>query len=126
MAIQEFEIYISEKLIDDYACVSKDVNPIHMDKISARKLGFPNRIAHGMIFMSIAHKFITPLIGKGWFVSMQEMKFTSPIFLYDTVVLEMHSVKNTTEIQDFRIIGCNGSGMKVLRGKLVLERLNLS
>lgn len=124
MDVEELQIYLSEKLIDDYAKVSKDTNPIHMDKNKALEMGFKNRVAHGMILLSITNKLITRILLDGWFVSVQELKFISPVLLHDTVVLKLDCIKDAPNTRTLRIVGFNDVDVKVLQGKMTLVRLD--
>ena len=67
-----------------YAAVSGDVNPIHLHPLSARAMGFPRHIAHGMwtcarTLAALGRDSLGPSTSRVW--------FTRPVFLPSTVEL---------------------------------------
>ena len=67
-----------------YAAVSGDVNPIHLHPLSARAMGFPRHIAHGMwtyarSLAALGRTSLGPSTSQVW--------FTRPVFLPSTVEL---------------------------------------
>ena len=67
-----------------YASVSGDVNPIHLHPVSARAMGFPRHIAHGMwsyarTLSALGRGSLGPSTSRVW--------FTAPLFLPSTVEL---------------------------------------
>jgi 3-hydroxybutyryl-CoA dehydratase len=88
---------VTDKLIRDFAELSGDHNPIHLDEEFASKTRFGRRIAHGML----SGAFISAVLGyefrerKIVYLS-QTMKFTAPVFIGDTVTTTA-TVKNIRE-----------------------------
>jgi len=58
---KEFRVRITESIVEDFAKLSGDYNPLHMDQNYAKSTKFGNRIAHGMLlsFISLAGTFNT-------------------------------------------------------------------
>ena len=48
----EFLVTISESMVDDFAKVSGDFSPIHMDDKYAKSTSFGKRVVHGMLLGS--------------------------------------------------------------------------
>src|SRR6185503_4825466 len=77
---------ISDELIREFAALSGDHNPIHLDEEFAKQTRFGRRIAHGML----SGAFISAVLGyefkerKIVYLS-QTMKFTAPAYLGDTI-----------------------------------------
>ena len=67
-----------------YAAVSGDVNPIHLHALSARAMGFPRAIAHGMW---TAARTLAALEPRGNDASTSHVWFARPCFLPSTVEL---------------------------------------
>ncbi len=76
------------RLADDlgrrYAATSGDVNPIHLHPLTARAMGFPRHIAHGMwtyarVLAALGRGSLGPSTSRVW--------FTKPVFLPSTVEL---------------------------------------
>ncbi len=80
------ERLVTDELIRQFAEVSGDYNPIHLDEDYAKQTRFGKRIAHGML----SGAFISAVLGnelknmKIVYLS-QTLKFTAPVFIGDTV-----------------------------------------
>lgn len=55
----QYRVEIDESLVEAFAVLSGDTNPLHMDEIYALRTPFKGRIAHGMLCAS----FFSNLIG---------------------------------------------------------------
>ncbi len=77
---------VTEQLIGEFADLSGDHNPIHLDADFARTTRFGQRIAHGML----SGAFISAVLGNEFkdrkivYLS-QTMRFTAPTFIGDTI-----------------------------------------
>ena len=70
---------IDQKLISDYAKVSGDNNPIHIDTLFATKSQFKGTIAHGMIIVGYFSDFMDRIHGSDWSNGGKlKVKFRSP------------------------------------------------
>ena len=67
-----------------YAAVSGDVNPIHLHALSAKAMGFPRAIAHGMW---TAARTLAALEPRGNDASTSQVWFARPVFLPSMVEL---------------------------------------
>ncbi len=77
---------ISENAIHLYAEITGDFNPAHMDETFARKTVFGSRIAHGLLSAGFISTVIgTRLPGPGTIYIKQELSFTAPVYIGDTV-----------------------------------------
>ena len=77
---------ITEEDISDFADISLDYNPIHLDHEFALKTHFKKRIVHGMLTASLISAVIgTKLPGKNTIYLYQNLKFTAPAFIGDTL-----------------------------------------
>lgn len=94
MTIQEMKIgdsasvtkTVSETDVYLFAGITGDLNPAHTDEVSASKTMFKSRIAHGMLgagFISAVLGMYLP--GPGTIYMGQELKFTKPVRIGDTV-----------------------------------------
>ncbi len=73
---------LGEDLGRRYAAASGDRNPIHMHRLSARALGFPRAIAHGMWSMA---RCLAQLEGRLPDAFVAEARFQKPVLLPGTV-----------------------------------------
>lgn len=120
----ELNIHITDTLINRYAKVSKDANPIHLHKNMAKTMGLLNKVAHGMILMAYSTKLVSTFLLEGWFVSSHDTKLIFPVYLHDTIVIQLNMLKKIDQTCAYKIIGINDSDVTVLQGKIVLQRLH--
>ena len=77
---------LAEADIYNYAGVSGDFNPIHVDDEFAKTTRFGQRIAHGLLTASFVSTVIgMHLPGKNALYLSQEMKFVKPALIGDTL-----------------------------------------
>lgn len=81
---------LTQKDIDLFAAVSGDVNPAHLDPEYARNSLFHEVIGHGMWAGGLISTVLgTQLPGPGTIYLGQEMKFTAPVHLGDTLTVTL-------------------------------------
>jgi acyl dehydratase len=69
---------INRQLLIAYADVSGDQNPIHQDEAFAKSVGLPDVIAHGMLTMALAGKYLSAIAGSEKVISFSA-KFIKPV-----------------------------------------------
>ena len=69
---------INRALLKQYADASGDQNPIHQDEAFAKSVGLPDVIAHGMLTMALAGKFLSDIAGSAA-VKEFSAKFIKPV-----------------------------------------------
>ena len=69
---------INRELLKQYADASGDQNPIHQDEAFAKSVGLPDVIAHGMLTMALAGKFLSDIAGSSA-VKEFSAKFIKPV-----------------------------------------------
>ena len=69
---------INRKLLVDYANASGDQNPIHQDETFAKSVGLPDVIAHGMLTMALAGKYLSDIAGSQSVIEFSA-KFIKPV-----------------------------------------------
>ena len=86
---QSFSQIITESLIDDFAKLSGDYNPLHMDEKYASNTSFEKRVCHGMLLASFFSKLIGMYLpGKNALYFSQSLQFKSPCFIDDEIFVE--------------------------------------
>ena len=86
---------INRKLLVDYANASGDQNPIHQDESFAKSVGLPDVIAHGMLTMALAGKYLSDISGSQNVLEFSA-KFIKPVVVpADTEVSLLVSGKVT-------------------------------
>jgi acyl dehydratase len=66
-----------------YAGASGDFNVIHWNERIARSVGLPNVIAHGMLTMALAGRYLTELAGDPGAVTEFGVRFSAPVVVPD-------------------------------------------
>jgi len=69
---------INRKLLVAYANASGDQNPIHQDETFAKSVGLPDVIAHGMLTMALAGKYLSDIAGSQSVIEFSA-KFIKPV-----------------------------------------------
>ena len=80
-------VKVTDQMVQQFADMSGDRNPIHLDDDYAAKTRFKRRIAHGMISGALISRALVELIGGGGVYLGQNLKFVNPIFIDDTIVI---------------------------------------
>ena len=114
---------ITQDLINCYASVSGDHNPIHINKEYAKSTEFGERIAHGMLNLGIVSEMLQKSFQEDWrFEGQIKTKFTAPVYsgevisTYGTII----SVQPSTLIPSITEIQCT-IGCKKENGSIVIE-----
>jgi len=85
---KQFQITITESMINDFAKISGDYNPLHMDEKFAQSRDFKNRVCHGMLLGSLFSRLIGMYIpGKFSLYFSQSLNFRAPCFIEDVVTI---------------------------------------
>ena len=90
----EFTEVISESMVEEFAKLSGDYNPHHMDESYAKRTRFKKRICHGMLLASLFSRLTGMYLpGKHSLYFSQSLNFISPAFIDDNVTVEGEVVK---------------------------------
>ena len=83
---KSFEVVVTESMVDDFAKLSGDNNPLHMDENYAKTNNFENRVCHGMLLASFFSRLIGMYIpGENALYFSQSLKFQYPCFVNDRI-----------------------------------------
>jgi 3-hydroxybutyryl-CoA dehydratase len=110
---------ITEAVVNDFARVTGDFNPIHTDQAYAEKTPFKGRIAHGALSIGLFSNILGNILpGHGSIYLSHEIKFLAPVRIGDTItakveVIEVVPEKNRAE---FRTTCTNQDGKLVVDG----------
>jgi len=86
----EYERAVSEADIREFATISGDFNPLHLDEEYAQNTRFKGRIAHGMLAVTFVSTVLgTKLPGAGCIFMGASFKFKAPVRIGDTVVAKV-------------------------------------
>lgn len=120
----EFTKTVSESDIYQFAGVTGDLNPAHINETYAAGTFFKTRIAHGMLSAGfISAIFGMQLPGPGTIYLKQELKFMAPVRIGDTVTARVEVVEVMAEKNRIRArTTCtNQDGTMVLDGEAVVS-----
>jgi 3-hydroxybutyryl-CoA dehydratase len=86
---RKFSVKITESLVNEFAKVSGDYNPLHVDEQYARSTKFGKRVCHGMLLGSFFSKMVgMHLPGKNALYFSQTLNFKLPCFINDEFTVE--------------------------------------
>lgn len=86
---KKFDIIITESMLNEFAKLSGDYNPLHMDNNYAQSTIFKKRVCHGLLIASFFSQLIgMHLPGKNALYIEQSLKFISPCFINDEISVQ--------------------------------------
>lgn len=115
--LPEHVFTIDRELLKAYADASGDQNPIHQNEEFARSVGLPNVIAHGMLTMALAGKYVTDWAGGAAQVHEFSARFIKPVIVPASEKVELTVSATIASIEDGKIrldISATSGGIKVL------------
>ena len=91
---------IGSTLVNDFAKISGDFNPLHMNDEYASTTNFGKRVCHGMLLAS----FFSQLIGmylpaKNSLYFSQTLNFRNPCFIDDNITIEVEIIEKKSNIK---------------------------
>ena len=116
---------ITEAHIVNYAGITGDVNPVHVDAEYAAKSMFGERIAHGMLIAGLISAVLgTQLPGPNSIYLGQDLKFKAPVKIGDTVtvVVTVTEKREDKPIMKVQTTVTNQRGEVVVDGSAVLMK----
>ena len=85
----KFTVQINESTINEFARISGDHNPLHIDEQYAAKTQFGKRVCHGMLLASFFSRLVGMYMpGKNALYFSQTLNFQTPCFIGDKVTIE--------------------------------------
>lgn len=94
---KEFNVTITQSLVDNFAKISGDFSPIHMNDEFAKSTKFGKRIVHGMLLASFLSRMVGMYLpGKYALYASQTLEFHKPCFIGDKITISS-TVKDKSE-----------------------------
>jgi acyl dehydratase len=115
--LPERVFYLDRALLKQYADASGDQNPIHQNEEFAVSVGLPNVIAHGMLTMALAGKFVSDFAGGSAKVLEYGARFTKPVIVPAGEKVDLTVTATVTDVSDGKIslsLSATSAGVKVL------------
>ena len=86
---KQFQITITQSMVDDFAKLSGDFNPLHTDNEYAISSGFHGKVCHGMLLGSFFSRLIGMYLpGKHALHFSQSLKFVNPCIINEKVTVK--------------------------------------
>jgi len=114
----------TEADVKQFAEISLDKNPIHLDAEYAKNTIFQQRVVHGALVASLFSGVIgMDLPGEGTIAMGQTVKFLRPVFIGDEVTasVEVASIVEGKPIVVLKITGTNSKGEVVIEGEATVR-----
>ena len=111
---------ITEELINQFAELTGDKNPIHLDEKAAKQSRFGRRIAHGFLIGSLMSAEIARQYPDAVY-TQQNMTFRRPVFIGDEITAEVELAYDNVAVEVgnqkvLRTRCLNQKGKEVLTG----------
>jgi len=118
----------TESDVDTFAHLCGDLNPLHMDEHFAATTPFGRRVVHGLFTGAMVSTAHTQLTGPGFAYVGQELRFLGPVFIGDTITVELSVVskKPAKRILILDTMVRNQRGEAVLTGVSALKELRFA
>ncbi len=80
----QFDVVLTREMMESFAAISGDVNPLHGDERFARRAGFPGRVAFGMLTSAFYSQLVgVHLPGLRALLHGIDLDFKAPAFVND-------------------------------------------
>ncbi|HEX5303694.1 MAG TPA: MaoC family dehydratase [Streptosporangiaceae bacterium] len=119
---------ITEVHIVNYAGLTGDMNPVHVDAEHAAQSIFGERIAHGMLVAGLISAVLgTQLPGPNSIYLGQDLSFTAPVKIGDTVrvTVTVTEKRDDKRIIKLRTTATNQRREMVIDGTAVIKKVGL-
>ena len=115
--------HVTPKKVYDFAEVSGDKNPIHLDADFAAKSIFKKPIAHGILIGSFISKVLgNNFPGYGTIYLKQEFNFLAPIYVGDTVNVKVEVIEKKESKPIYKIsTTCFVENKEVINGYALVK-----
>ena len=117
---KNFQVTITEPMLNDFAKLSGDYNPLHMNEEYASSTSFKNRVCSGMFLATFFSRLIGMYLpGKHALHISQSLNFVNPCFLGEKITVEGEVIDKSiaTKIIKLKTTITNESGKRIIDGK---------
>lgn len=116
---------LSDEVVQQFAQLSGDTQPLHLDDNYARQTRFGRRIAHGALLVGMVSAVLGVEMADSDFTVIflgLDVSFTQPVFIGDTVTVkcEVTNVREDKPIATVAIQCERGDGETVMSGNAVV------
>ena len=83
------EEHLTERLVNDFAALSGDYSPLHMDDSFAKSRGLKGRVVHGIFLAGYLSRIVgMHLPGENAILQSVNVQFVAPAYIDDKVVIK--------------------------------------
>lgn len=108
---------VDQAMVDAYAEVSGDRNPLHIDPKFAATTPYGKPIAHGFMTLAWLSDALTRAFDDGWQLAGElDVKFVAPVFPGDTVEVSVEVTQVTPDGRGACAVACRVGERTVLAG----------
>jgi 3-hydroxybutyryl-CoA dehydratase len=118
---KKFRVKVTESLVNEFAKITGDYSPIHMEEAYAGTTKFKQRISHGMLVGSFFSRLVgMHLPGKNGVLLSYSIKHLLPCFLDQEIVVEgiVTEKSTSTRIITLKATVTDSSGKTLINGIL--------
>jgi 3-hydroxybutyryl-CoA dehydratase len=118
---KKFRVKVTESLVNEFAKITGDYSPIHMEEAYAGTTKFKQRISHGMLVGSFFSRLVgMHLPGKNGVLLSYSIKHLLPCFLDQEIVVEgiVTEKSTSTRIITLKATVTDSSGKTLVDGIL--------
>jgi len=91
---------IDSALVNDFAKISGDFNPLHMSEEYASTTNFGKRVCHGMLLASFFSQLVGMYLpGKNSLYFSQTLNFRNPCFVDDDITIEGEIIEKKSNMK---------------------------
>ena len=119
-ATASFQKTISESDVYQFAGITGDLNPAHINAVEAKQSMFKDRVAHGILLGGLISAVLgMQLPGPGTIYLGQTLKFKKPVFFGDTIkaTVKIIEIKQEKNIVILDTVCQNQNNEQVLEGQ---------
>jgi acyl dehydratase len=111
---------VTQEIVDKYAAITGDYNPLHFDAAFTAKTRFGRLIAQGGLATGLLHALVAmDLPGPGSVFTSQSWSFPRPVYIGDTLTAEgvIKSARESRRLYQMEFTVRNQDGETVLNGE---------
>lgn len=110
---------MTPELVDGFAELSGDRNPIHVDPAAAKAMGYARPVAHGALLLAAISRLVgTRLPGSGALWARQSIEWKNAVLIGDVIEITLTATRysKATRLLEFEVAALNQRGETVLTG----------
>jgi 3-hydroxybutyryl-CoA dehydratase len=97
-------VKLTKSLISRFSLITGDWHPLHNDEEFAKKNGYKDIIAHGLLVSSLASKEVaTKFLGKNMLILSQSFKYHKPVYKNEEIFMYFKIIKKDKRFKTLNI-----------------------